>query len=84
MYEQEHTDALGQLTARGLAGADFTFSMDYLPPQSYDGAMFTLRYSVEITCTSSGKQVTLVGGNGLDWVAQFDALILEGYFRQAD
>lgn len=80
MYEKELAQVVEWLSTRGRNPADFVFEMSYLPPESDDGAMFTLRYMIKITCDPTTRTANLVGGNGLNWATDFAQLLADGYF----
>jgi hypothetical protein len=78
MFDAERDKAKAGLASRGLDPDAFTFERTYLPPESDDGAMFTVRYEVRIV--HAGKAMTAVGGIGLDWVGDFEDALDEGRF----
>lgn len=80
LFDTELDEARAGLTAKGIDPADFSFERVFLPPESDDGAMFTIRYEVRITRASTGKAMTTVGGIGLDWVGDFQDALDDGDF----
>lgn len=80
MYEGELQQALQRLAARGRDEHDFSFEMQYQPPDPDGGGMFTVRYEIEIRQLRSSKSLTLLGGIGLSWVDAFDRALADGRF----
>ena len=80
MYETELQEAMRRITARRRDKNDFSFRMEYLPPDPDGGGMFTVRYEINIRHQKTSKSLTLVGGIGLDWVAAFDEALEKGRF----
>jgi len=80
MYESELQQAVRRITARGRDQNDFSFKMEYLPPDPDGGGMFTVRYEIAIRHQKTSKSLTLVGGIGLDWVRAFDEALEKGRF----
>ncbi len=80
LYESELPDAKARIAATGRDPEDYTFEMEYLPPDPDGGGMFTVQYAVQITQAKSGKDRTLIGGIGMHWVDRFEELVKEGYF----
>ena len=80
LYEIELKKAAERLRANGRDEDDFTFEMEYLPPDPDGGAMYTVRYAIEITNRKTSKSMTAVGGIGLDWVGYFEEALEGGHF----
>ena len=80
LYETELPDAKARIAAAGRDPGQFTFAMEYLPPDPDGGGMFTVQYLIEITQTASGKAKSLIGGIGMHWVDRFEELMQQGYF----
>lgn len=80
LYESELPDARARIAAAGRNPEDFTFAMEYLPPDPDGGGMFTVQYLIEIAETANGKTKSLIGGIGMHWVDRFEELVKEGYF----
>jgi hypothetical protein len=80
LYEIELKKAVDRLRAMGRDEDDFAFAMSYLPPDPDGGAMYTVRYAIEITEKKTAKSLTAVGGIGLDWVGFFEEAIEDGHF----
>ena len=80
LYESELALAKARIAASGRDPEDFTFEMEYLPPDPDGGGMFTVQYLIEIAKTATGKTKSLIGGIGMHWVDLFEELVKEGYF----
>ena len=80
LYEIELKKAVERLRANGRNEDDFTFEMSYLPPDPDGGAMYTVRYEIEITNRKTSKSLSFVGGIGLDWLSFFDEALEGGDF----
>lgn len=80
MFDTEREKAKQDLVAKGLDPQAFTFERTYLPPDSDDGAMFTVRYEVRVTRVETGRTLVTTGGIGLDWVDDFADALDEKYF----
>ena len=80
LYEMELADAKSRLARLGLDPAQFTFEMEFLPPDPDGGGMFTVHYQILVTNTSSGKTKMLIGGIGMGWVDRFEHLVKDGHF----
>ena len=80
LYEIELKKAVDRLRALGRNEDDFAFAMAYLPPDPDGGAMYTVRYEIEITDRKTSKSLITVGGIGLDWVGYFAEALEGGHF----
>ena len=80
LYEMELPDAKARIAAAGRDPDDFTFEMEYLPPDPDGGGMFTVHYEVRVSQTKTGKTKSLIGGIGMGWVERFEELVKDGYF----
>jgi hypothetical protein len=80
LYDRELADLHKSLAAKGVDPDDFRFERIFLPPESEDGAMFTVRYEVIVTPVKGGATLTTVGGIGLDWASVFERALADGYF----
>ena len=80
LYESEMPDARARIAASGRNPDDFTFEMEYLPPDPDGGGMFTVQYLVQIANTATGKTRDLIGGIGMHWTDRFEELVNEGHF----
>ena len=80
LYEIELKKAGETLRACGRNEDDFTFDMSYLPPDPDGGAMYTVRYAIEITDIMTSKSLIAIGGIGLDWVGYFEEALESGHF----
>lgn len=78
LFDMERDKARKMLAGRGAKPDDFAFERTFLPPDSDDGAMFTVRYEVRIS--HAGKAMVAVGGIGLDWVGELEDALDEGGF----
>jgi hypothetical protein len=52
----------------------------FMEPDPDGGGMFTVRYEVTVTNTSTDNTACYIGGIGLDWVSAFDEDLREGAF----
>ena len=80
LYERELEAAKSAIRAGGRDADDYSFEMTHLPPDPDGGAMFTMRYEIEISNRRTSKSAVAVGGIGLNWVQDFEAALEEGYF----
>ena len=80
LYESELAQAKARIAATGQSPDQFTFAMEYLPPDPDGGGMFTVQYEVRIAHAKSGNSKRLIGGIGMGWVERFEELVKEGYF----
>ena len=80
LYKAELADAKNRIAASGRAPENFTFAMEYLPPDPDGGGMFTVQYLIEIANPVTSKTKNLIGGIGMHWVDRFEELVNEGYF----
>lgn len=78
LYDVELPKARIMLADQGLDPDLFTFGRVFLPPDSEDGAMFTVRYEVRVGRAGTAETLTLVGGIGLDWVGELKWALDEG------
>ena len=80
LYEMERDDALARIRAHGGLADDYSFEMEYLPPDPDGGGMFTVQYEIKVTNTRTAKSKTLIGGIGMRWVDRFEAALEDGFF----
>ena len=80
LYAIELPDAKARIASAGRDPDQFTFAMEYLPPDPDGGGMFTVQYLIQIARPASGKTRDLIGGIGMHWVDRFEELVKEGYF----
>ena len=80
LYDMELEKARALLTANGRNPEDFTFEREFLEPDPDGGGMFTVQYAVVITNTRTGKEMTPIGGIGMDWVGRFESKLDAGHF----
>lgn len=80
LYQSELPDAKARIAASGRDPADFTFEMDYLPPDPDGGGMYTVQYAIRIAHTANGKEKVLIGGIGMHWVDIFEEVLAAGHF----
>lgn len=80
LYERELEAAKAAIRAAGRDVDDFAFEMSHLPPDPDSGAMFTMRYEIEISNRKTSKSAVALGGIGLSWVEDFEAALKEGCF----
>jgi hypothetical protein len=83
LFSRELDEVRGHLADAGLDPESFVFERTFLPPESEDGAMFTVRYEVTVSRKQGEPALTLVGGIGLDWVREFMDALRQGYFNRA-
>ena len=81
LYETELPVAKAKIAAAGRNPDDFSFTMEYLPPDPDGAGMFTVHYEVLVTDAASGKSASMIGGIGMGWVEQFEELLAEGHFN---
>ena len=80
LYEIELPEAKARIAAAGRDPDDFTFAMEYLPPDPDGAGMFTVHYLVAVTNTKSGKAKEFIGGIGMGWVERFEDVLKDGHF----
>jgi hypothetical protein len=80
LYDMEREKAIELLRASGRDPDDFSFEIQYLPPDPDGGGMFTVRYEVTVTERKTGKAMGSIGGIGLDWVGDLADALKEGQF----
>ena len=80
LYAIELPDAKARIAAAGRNPDDFTFAMEYLPPDPDGGGMFTVHYLVTVTNTRNDKSQEFIGGIGMGWVERFDDALAQGAF----
>ena len=80
LYAIELPQAMALIAAAGRDPDQFTFAMEYLPPDPDGGGMFTVHYMVTVTNTGSGKSQDFIGGIGMGWVEQFADALAQGLF----
>ena len=79
-HEPEVETAKQRIGALGLDPADFSFDVEYEPPDPDGAGMFTVRYVVTITRGKTGKSLGTIGGIGFDWVGDLEEELRSGYF----
>lgn len=80
LYAIELPDAKARIAAAGRNPDNFTFAMEYLPPDPDGGGMFTVHYEVTVTNTKGGKTKEFIGGIGMGWVERFEDALGRGLF----
>jgi hypothetical protein len=80
LFDRELEEVRKYLSENGGDPDAFRFERTFLPPESEDGAMFTVRYEVTASRRMGGPVLTSVGGIGLDWVRRFKEALGDGYF----
>jgi len=77
-HEREIEQARARLTELGRNADDFTFDVDFLPPDPDGGGMFTIQYEVTITNRKTSKALAAMGGIGWDWLGEFEQALQGG------
>ena len=80
LYEMELPDAKARIAASGRNPDDFTFEMEYLPPDPDGGGMFTVMYEVRVGNSETGNGARFIGGIGMGWVDYFENALKAGEF----
>ncbi len=80
LYETELPDAKARVAATGRNPEDFSFGMEFLPPDPDGGGMFTVQYEVRVENAKSGKHASFIGGIGMRWVDFFEEAVKAGRF----
>ena len=80
LHEQEIEEARERVVAARRDVSDFAFDVNFMEPDPDGGGMFTVRYEVTVTNTSTDKSACYIGGIGLDWVSAFEDDLGEGAF----
>ncbi len=80
LYQTELPDAKARVAAAGRNPDDFTFEMEYLPPDPDGGGMFTVQYAVTVTNAATAKGRVMIGGIGMHWVDVFERALNDGQF----
>lgn len=80
LYETELPQAKARLAAMGRNPEDYSFEMEFLPPDPDGGGMFTVQYEVRVENKASGKRAGFIGGIGMRWVDFFEQAVNAGKF----
>ena len=80
LYEDELKDAVKRIKASGREAGDFALDMKMFPPDPDGGGMFTIRYQVTISNVKTSKSYETIGGIGLSWVEDLEAVLNDGFF----
>lgn len=80
LHLQEIEEAKERVVTAHRDVSDFAFDVAFMEPDPDGGGMFTVRYEVTVTNTSSDNTACYIGGIGLDWVSAFDEDLGEGAF----
>jgi hypothetical protein len=81
LYETELEDASRRLVARGRDKSEFSFQINFCPPDPDGAGMFTVQYEVTISDNKTSRSLIVMGGIGLRWVDRFENALEEGYFK---
>lgn len=79
-HEMELAEARKRIAAAGRNPDDFTFDLNFLPPDPDGAGMFTVQYEICATDKVSGHKLTGVGGIGMGWGDLFEQALKTGYF----
>lgn len=80
LHESEIEQARKIVADAGRNPDDFSFAVEFLPPDPDGAGMFTVQYEVRIAERTTDKALTLIGGIGMNWVASFEDALNDQYF----